>query len=93
MEIDTGASMTVMNVDSFKALGQDTSNIKPCKLLLKTFTGEIVKPMGKVDVHVSYGKTTYQLLLIVVLVVLIIVPGKTPSLLSRNVEIGYMSYN
>ena len=77
MEIDTGASMTVMNVDSFKALGQNTSNIKPCKLLLKTFTGEIVKPMGKVDVHVSYGKTTYQLPLIVV-------PGKTPSLLGRN---------
>ena len=76
MEIDTGASMSVMSEKMFRELVPER-NIQPSTLYLRTFTGEIVSPIGSAKVYVEYQNQKMQLPLIVV-------PGDTPSLMGRN---------
>ena len=53
MEIDTGASMSIMSEKMFRELAPER-NIQPSKLYLQTFTGEIVSPVGSAKVSVEY---------------------------------------
>ena len=76
MEIDTGASITLIGEQIFKIILPHCS-AKPSHLKLKIVTGEIVQPNGSVNVEVEYQKQKQILPLTVV-------PGKTQSLLGRN---------
>uniref|UniRef100_H3AL86 ribonuclease H n=1 Tax=Latimeria chalumnae TaxID=7897 RepID=H3AL86_LATCH len=55
MEIDTGASVSVIGEDMFQ--GERSLNIKPTKSILRTFTGEQIPVMGTVDVKVEYARS------------------------------------
>ena len=76
MEIDTGALITIIREQTFKTILPHCST-KPSHLKLKTATGEIIQPIGSVNVEVEYQNQKQILPLTVV-------PGRTPSLLSRN---------
>ena len=56
MEIDTGASLTIMSNETFQQLASKNIELvmKPFHGKLKTYTGEIIKPLGTVDTSVEY---------------------------------------
>ena len=82
MEIDTGASITVIGEQTFKIILPPCST-KSSHLKLKIVSGEIVQPIGSVNVEVEYQNQKQILPLTVV-------PGKTQSLLG---QIGYKKLN
>ena len=77
MEIDTGASLSVMGgEEEFRRIFGEVK-LSEAKMLLKTFTGEKVKPVGSKIVDVKYNEQYAKLSLTVT-------PGRGPSLLGRN---------
>lgn len=80
MEIDTGASSTLINESTFRKICS-TSRIKPVLTAdapnLRTYSGEALKPLGRAQVPVVYGEQKLQLSVVVV-------PGKGPNLLGRD---------
>ena len=79
MEIDTGASLSVMSDKMYQELWGDNKQPLLVKegVVLHTYTGEEVKPKGSAKVMVSYEGRDYQLPLLVV-------RGDGPALLGRN---------
>ena len=79
MEIDTGASLSVMSDKMYQELWGDNKQPLLVKegVVLHTYTGEEVKPKGSAKVMVSYEGRDYQLSLLVV-------RGDGPALLGRN---------
>ena len=79
MEIDTGASISIMNSKLYKNLCHP--KVKPVlrksNLALRTYTGELIVPEGEVDVTVEYKEQCKKL-------TLTILPGNGPSLIGRN---------
>jgi len=76
LEVDTGASLTVMGDHKCKqALGD--VQLRPTNIKLKTYSGEFIKPLGVIDVAVEQHGETVKLPLVVT-------PGDTPSLVGRN---------
>ena len=76
MEVDTGASMSVISEKIFhKCIPELT--IQPSNLKLKTFTGDIITPLRSADVNVELDKQKYT-------IPLTIVPGDSPSLLGQD---------
>ena len=75
MELDTGASVSVMGTEKYNSLGGEP--LRQSRLRLKTCTGEIVKPRGIGYLKVEYGKQKYRLPITVV-------DGPVPTLLGRN---------
>ena len=53
MEVDTGATKTVMSENTWQSLGQPKLN--KCDLILKTYSGEILKVNPLTTNHQSYG--------------------------------------
>ena len=49
MEVDTGATKTVMSVNTWQSLGKPKLN--SCNLILNTYSGEILKGMATIDVQ------------------------------------------
>ena len=83
MEVDTGAAATIISEETFKEINQGNSakkklEMKPAHVKLRTYTGELVKVLGTVDVVVKYEGQENELSILVV-------EGSGPSLL---VEIG-----
>ena len=76
MEVDTGASMSVISEKIFQKCIPELT-IQPSNLKLKTFTWEIITPFGSAYVNVELDKQKYTL-------PLTIVPGDSPSLLGRD---------
>ena len=81
MEVDTGASLTIVNEESFKEIAEQNPSLHLCKTklpVLQTYTGEGIKTMGraKVDVQVN-GDASKQLELTVV-------SGVGPNLIGRD---------
>jgi hypothetical protein len=77
LELHTGAEVTVMSQAQFQQLCPDLS-LHPPSVKLKTYTGEIMKTAGSVDVEVAYQNQdprTHSL---------VIVEGHGPALLGRN---------
>ena len=75
-ELDTGAALSCMGNKKFR---EDHPKVKVHKtnIKLKTFSGEIMEPVGVADVEVECeGKSTK--------LPIVITPGNTPSLLGRN---------
>ena len=59
MEVDTGATKTVMSEHTWRSLGKPKLN--SCDLILKTYSGEILKVKGIVTVEVSFNQQTASL--------------------------------
>lgn len=76
MEIDTGASKTILNERTYNELRNDL-DIEKTTAILSTYTGERIPVKGKVRVPVKYGDQHYQLDALVV-------EGKGPNLLGRD---------
>ena len=76
MEVDTGAALTVISEKIFHEHFSGLS-VKPTNLRLKTYTKEIITPVGSVEMMVEYKNQQHTLPLIVV-------PGNSPTLLGRN---------
>ena len=58
MELDTGAAVTVMGVSHFNRIKNKTDQLQNSKVRLRTYTGEIVKPLGEGYVEVNYTKSS-----------------------------------
>ena len=79
MEVDTGASLSIVSENIFDYIlsGDKNINVKPSCAKLKTYTGELINPVGTATVRVMYKGQSAKL-------PLMIVPGDGPSLLGRN---------
>ena len=77
MEVDTGAALTCMGNHDFRKKFEGVKLYDPGNIRLKSWTGELVKPVGIADVDVVLEGQSKRFPLLVT-------PGKTPSLLGRN---------
>ena len=75
MEVDTGASCSVMSLNKFKEVGQ-LQELKESSVRLRTYTSELVKPYGTTVVEVSHERTKNSLPLLVM-------KGNVPTLLGQ----------
>uniref|UniRef100_A0A1X7VLF9 CCHC-type domain-containing protein n=1 Tax=Amphimedon queenslandica TaxID=400682 RepID=A0A1X7VLF9_AMPQE len=78
MELDTGASISIMSKDTYSSLSSTLPPLSPSHVVLTTHTGEKIKPVGAIDVDVRYQSQTATL-------PLVIDPGNGPTLLGREV--------
>ena len=76
MEVDIGASCSVMSFSKFKEEGQ-LQELKESSVRLRTYTSELVKPYRTTVVEVSHEETKNRLPLLVV-------KDNVPTLLGRN---------
>ena len=79
MEIDTGASLSVLSEGVYWDLHNKGKlpHLAKTEVVLRTYTREEVKPKGSLDVMVIYEEKEYHLPLLVV-------QGKGPALLGKN---------
>ena len=77
MELDTGAAVTVMGVSHFNRIKNKTDQLQNSKVRLRTYTGEIVKPLGEGYVEVNYQNQVCNLPVTVV-------DGNAPTLMGRD---------
>ena len=79
MEIDTGATKSIMSRETFFRLwpSSNAPPLKPTTTRLRTYTGEVIKVIGEVDVEVTLEGQQEMLSLL-------IVDGDGPSLLGRD---------
>ena len=75
MEVDTGATKTVMSVNTWRSLGKPKLN--SCDLILKTYSGEILKVKGMATIDVQFNQQTASLPVVVL-------AGNGPTLFGRN---------
>ncbi|KAK9701833.1 RNase H-like domain found in reverse transcriptase [Popillia japonica] len=57
MEVDTGAAVSTISLKQFKAK-YPQKLIQPTSILLRTYTGEVTKPVGKSRVKIKYENQT-----------------------------------
>ena len=76
LEVDTGASCTVMSLKKFKELGR-LQDLEGSQVKLTTYTGEVITPKGAADVKVEHEGEVKSLPLLVT-------DGEVPTLLGRN---------
>ncbi len=76
MEVDTGAALSVMSEAAFQKVWPNKP-MEPSSTRLRTYTGELLRVLGSVVVHVQHGTKEADLPLLVV-------KGSGPSLLGRN---------
>ena len=77
MEIDTGASVSLMGEKSFQPLLEKGAVLRPTNIKLSTYTGEAIQVVGTANIEVKHNSQTFTLPLIVT-------RGSGPSLLGRN---------
>ena len=78
MELDTGASVTIMSERTYRSLWPvDPPPLAPSSMALKTYTGERIQVRGCAQVRDGYKGQRAELPLLVV-------GGRGPSLLGRN---------
>ena len=78
MEIDTGASISLINHETFVKLHGNRTRINPTSSRIRTYTGEIVKPKGSMEVQVECnGQKTRRKI--------IVVDGNCSNLSGRNI--------
>ena len=79
MEVDTGASMTLISKATFDKLWnpQNAPSLQPTSSKLRTYIGEHIEVLGAANVNVSFQEQHKQLQLLVV-------RGNGPSLLGRD---------
>ena len=77
MEVDTGASVSLLGEVHFKPLKEKGASLRPSKAKLTTYTGETIQVLGIADMKVEYKGQTMTLPLLVI-------PGAGPPLLGRD---------
>lgn len=77
MEVDTGASTTLISEHTFKNTWNVPPPLEQTMTNLRTYTGESIKVVGRAEVSVKHGDKIDKLPLLVV-------KGDGPSLLGRN---------
>ena len=77
MEVDTGAALSVISEQTYNNLWSDPPQLQASTSVLKTYTGEVIRVKGLIEVDVIYKEQKASLSLIVTL-------GKGPSLLGRD---------
>ena len=79
MEVDTGASVSLMSDNTFRRLWPAATRppLSPSDARLHTYSGELIKVLGTTSVTVRYRSQVKQL-------PLLIVPTDGPSLLGRD---------
>ena len=79
MEIDTGASVSIVSEETFNKIqeGQSKLELKPVAVRLQTYTGEPIPVLGSTLAVVEHGGQTASLPLIVT-------RGNGPTLLGRD---------
>ena len=82
MEVDTGAAATIINEEIYKRIseGNQVKNrpqLETAKVKLRTYTGELGKVIGTLNVIVKYKKQEVELQTLVV-------EGCGPNLLGRD---------
>ena len=77
MELDTGASLSLISEATYKSLLPALTSLSNTSVVLTTYTGEKIPPLGSIDVNVAYQSQEAMLLLLVV-------AGEGPSLIGRN---------
>ena len=79
MEIDTGASTTVINEKTFHQLSQQESVLKlnAVNTVLRTYTGEVIPVVGECELEVEYNGSKSVL-------PAVIISGEGPCLMGRN---------
>ena len=78
MEVDTGASTTIINHSTFQRILQSSGvDLQPSGICLKTYTGQTIPIMGCATVQARYEKRQ-------VAVVAQVVTGDGPNLLGRD---------
>ena len=77
MEVDTGASVSLLGEVHFKPLREKGATLRPSSAKLSTYTGETIQVLGIADVKVEYKGQTATLPLLVI-------PGAGPPLLGRD---------
>ena len=77
MQVDTGAAVSLISEEEMKSKFPG-AQLKPSPLLLKTYTGEVMKVLGELIVAVEYKQQGPKHLSLVV------VRGKGPCLFGRN---------
>ncbi|KAK4328659.1 hypothetical protein Pmani_000967 [Petrolisthes manimaculis] len=78
MEVDTGASVSVMSEEEFKKLDGCTASLRPSLREFRTYTGENIAVLGVTDVKVWIANHEELNL------PLIVAKGQGPGLLGRN---------
>ena len=63
MELDTGASLSVISEDTYKSIFSVTDQLKPTDVFLRTYTGEALVVLGYIDVQVEYESQALALVL------------------------------
>ena len=59
--LDTGATETVMSVDTFTALGLSLRGLRSSKIRLREFSGQEIPVRGAIDVRVELGELSKKL--------------------------------
>ena len=79
LEIDTGCGVTIVSKKQYMQLWKKTemSELKPCSIKLKTYTGERLGVLGMANVRVQTDRTEKTLPMVVV-------EGEGPNLLGRS---------
>ena len=77
MEVDTGASLSIVSEHTYNELSLVLGPLTPSNVNLLTYTGEKLKVLGSLNVQVQYNSQCLTLPLLVV-------QGTGPSLLGRN---------
>ena len=78
MEIDTGATLSVISEDTFNQVWKDQAPpLRTERVKLRTYTGQEIPVKGALDVEVEHGGQCKKL-------VLVVTEGQGPSLLGRN---------
>ena len=76
MELDTGAAISLISQETMHELFLGIQ-LKPCDIVLKTYTSQKILVLGKFDVNVTYEDQEKVLTLVVI-------KGSGPSLIGRN---------
>lgn len=75
MDIDTGSSVTLLSSNDFKKIGGCTESLQPATVVLKSYTGNVIKCLGEGDMQVKVGNQVDNIKIRVV---------QGPSLLGRD---------
>ena len=66
MEVDTGASLSIISKQTFRAIASPTDKLQSTSITLTTYSGDNLHIMGTYDVQVDYKSQSQTLPLVVV---------------------------
>ena len=77
MEVDTGASVSIISNKTFRELWEGDRKLRKSTVVLRSYANQVINVLGELVVSVAYGDQKKTLTLLVV-------SGKGPSLFGRD---------